>query len=242
MPRADVNGVDTYYEVSGEGPPLLLLHGGLTPVETLASQRDALRSRFRVWLPERPGHGRTPDVEGPFTFERMTEDTVAFMDAMQIASADVVGYSDGANIGLLLAIGRPERVRRLVSIAGNFEPSGVLPHDEIPPRGRLDDALAGLVQLYGELSPDGPDHFDVVLEKLLRMWEDEPRITPEELSSIRARTLVMAGDADTIRLEHTIELYRGLHDARLAIVPDAGHDLIVSKPDLVNAVILDFLR
>ena len=241
MPQVDVNGVDTYYEVHGAGPPLLLLHGGLAPIETLAAQRDALAPRFRVWLPERRGHGRTPDVEGPYTLAQMTEDTLAFMDAMQIEQADLVGYSDGANIGLLLAIGRPERVRRLVSISGNFDPSGVLPHDEIPPRGRLDDAFAGLVQLYGELSPDGPDHFGVVLEKLQRMWEEEPRLTVGDLGTIRSLVLVMAGDADMIRLEHTIELYRAIPDARLCLVPDAGHDLITSKPDIVNVTILDFL-
>jgi pimeloyl-ACP methyl ester carboxylesterase len=128
------------------------------------------------------------------------------------------------------------------STPGTFTRAACFPTTRSGPRGRLDHAIAGLVRLFGELSPDGPDHFDVVMEKLQRMWESEPRIEPSQLASIRASTLVMAGDADIIRLEHTIELYRAIPDARLSIVADAGHDLIVSKPELVNAAILDFLH
>ena len=237
----NANGVRTYYEAHGDGPPLLLLHGGLCPVESFAAQTAALSERFRVWLPERRGHGRTPDTEDPYSYAQMADDTRAFTDALAIESADVVGFSDGANVGLLLAIGDPRRVRRLVAISGNFDPGGVLSADEVPPRGRQDEASDGLAQAYAQLSPDGADHFQVVVRKLERVWAEEPRITADELGSIRARTLVMAGDVDMIRLEHTVELYRAVPDARLCIVPDAGHDLIESKAQLVNAVLLDFL-
>src|SRR2546422_431843 len=100
----ELDGVSTYYEHDGAGPPLLLLHGGFNPIETLAPQRAALAPAFTVYLPERRGHGRTPDGAGPISYGLMTADTVAFLDALGLATVDVVGYSDGAIIGLLLAI------------------------------------------------------------------------------------------------------------------------------------------
>ena len=237
-----VDGAKTYYEVHGEGPPVVFLHGGLCPIETFAPQTAALAQRFQVWLPERRGHGRTPDTDGDYTFQQMLDDTIAFMDAAELDGADVVGFSDGAIIGLLLAIEHPERVRRLVSVSGNFDASGTLEPEEIPPRGSIEASFHGLVELYGRLSPDGPGHFPVVFEKLQRLWSTEPRLSGEQLGSISAPTLVMAADADLIRLEHTVELFRAIPDARLCIVPDAAHDLLASKPEIVNAVILDFLR
>ena len=236
-----LNSSKIYYENHGQGPTVVILHGGLCVIETFAHQTAALRNRFQFWLPERPGHGRTPDVDGPYTYAQMLTDALAFMDAVGLESADVIGFSDGANLGLLLAIEAPERVGRLVSVSGNFDPSGMLAPEEVPARGSLEDAMQGLMALYAELTPDGPEHFSVVFEKLQRMWGEEPRLTVEQLGSIRAKTLVMAADADVLRLEHTIELYRAIPDARLCIVPDAGHDLMATKSDLVNAAILDFL-
>lgn len=237
----DVGGVRTYYEVHGNGPPVVLLHGGLCAIETFAEQTSALCERFQVWLPERRGHGRTPDTEAPYTYVQMLEDTLGFMDAVGIDRTDVVGFSDGANIGLLLAIHQPARVHRLVMISGNSDPGGILAPEDVPERGSLEDSFQGLVALYGELSPDGPDHFAVVFQKLQRLWADEPRIEAAELATVRAPTLVMAADADLISIDHTVELYRAIPDARLSIVADSGHDVIARKPGIVNAVLVDFL-
>lgn len=234
------DGSRTYYETHGEGPPLLLLHGGLCPIETFGPQR-VLGERFQLWLPERRGHGRTPDIEGAYSYQQMLEDTLGFMDAVELANADVVGFSDGANLGLLLAIQAPQQVRRLVSVSGNFDPSGNLEPEEVPPRGSIERSFQGLVDMYGQLSPDGADHFSVVFDKLQQLWGSEPQLSTEQLGSISAPTLVMAADADLISLEHTIEMYRRIPEARLCVVPDAGHDLMVTRPDLVNPVILDFL-
>src|SRR5579859_6307300 len=112
-------GVATYHEIDGSGPPLLLLHGGFQTIETVSGPRQALVDRFTVYLPERRGHGRSPDIEGPVSYDAMVADTIAYMDTVDVENADIVGYSDGAIIGLLLAIRNPGRVRRLVSVSGN---------------------------------------------------------------------------------------------------------------------------
>src|SRR6476661_7081003 len=112
----DVEGVRTYYEVTGTGEPLILLHGGLCPAETFDPLTPVLAERYRVYVPERFGNGRTPDIEGPITYENMAQHTIAFMDVLGIESAHLAGWSDGALVGLLVAMRRPKLVRKLVLI------------------------------------------------------------------------------------------------------------------------------
>jgi len=237
----DVRGLRTYYEVRGAGPPVVMLHGGCCPVETFAAQAEALEQRFRVYLPERRANGRTPDVEGPLTYQAMTDDTVAFMQEMEIANADIVGFSDGAIIGLHLTIQHPDLVRTLVSIGGSFQASGLLPVSEMLPRGLVMAKFAPMVEIYERVSPDGPEHFAVVRKKHERMWAEEPNLSIQDLGTIRCPTLVMSADADNVRLEHTLALFRAIPDARLCIVPDSSHLSILEHPALVNRLLLDFL-
>ena len=238
----DAAGVNTYYEAHGEGEPLLLMHGGLCTIETFFGQTPELAKRFRVILPERRGHGRTADVDGPITYEAMARDTVAFMAALGIESAHFVGYSDGANVGILVAMARPDLVRRFVSISGNFDCEGLT--DE----GRAffesmqpDTFIPMLADLYKKASPDGPDHWPVVFEKMRRMFLSEPKIRPTQLGSIKAPTLVMAADRDLMTLEHTLALFQAIPNAQLCIVPGATHALLFEKPAVVNAAVLAFL-
>ena len=112
----NAGGVHTYYEVSGEGEPLVMLHGGLATAESWAMQVPALAERYRVYVPERRGHGRTPDVGGPITYEMMAADTAAFLDAAGTGATHLVGWSDGAVVGMPVALRRPELVLKLAVI------------------------------------------------------------------------------------------------------------------------------
>jgi pimeloyl-ACP methyl ester carboxylesterase len=233
----DVRGVRTWYEEHGAGDPLLLLHGGMSDARHFAPNLEPLAARYRVFIPERRGHGHTPDVDGSLTFDLMAEDTIAFLeDVVGDGPAHLVGHSDGANVALLVALRRPDLARRVVSISGNFHHGGLTP-------GVIDaDAAVDTVDTgYGEVSPDGPAHLSVVADKVRRMWAEEPTLTPAELAGITAPTLVMAGDDDVITLEHTVELYRSLPNAELAIVPGTSHLLIMEKPLLCNTLIVDYL-
>src|SRR5438552_6372638 len=119
---ADLNGIRTYYEVHGASndEPLVLLHGGISPAETWSGQVGALSEWYRVYVPERRGHGRTHDVEGPYTYELMADETVAFLKEVVGGPAHLVGWSDGGNVGLLVALGNPDLVGKLVVIGSNF--------------------------------------------------------------------------------------------------------------------------
>jgi pimeloyl-ACP methyl ester carboxylesterase len=238
----DVGGVRTYYEVTGTGDPLILLHGGLCPAETWDAQTATLAEQYRVYVPERYGHGRTPDVDGPITYENMAQHTIAFMEALGIEAAHLVGWSDGALVGLLVALRRPKLVRKLVWIDQyvtlDGAPDGILPFlagmsvDTVPPFA---------VEMYRAFSPDGPDHFGVVIDKLRTLWVSETGVDLADLEHVTAPTLILAADGGGMTLEHVAAVRRALPDTQLAIVPGTSHGLVMEKPHVVNQLIIDFL-
>jgi pimeloyl-ACP methyl ester carboxylesterase len=235
----ELGQVRTWYDEHGQGEPLVLLHPGGAGVDARAwsPNLQSFAERFHVFTPERRAHGRTPDVDGPITFELMAADTIAFLETTAGEAAHLVGCSDGATVALLVALRRPDLVRKLVLVAGVFHRDGwapgVLDPDNAPPEF--------LERLYGEVSPDGPDHYPVVVGKLAQMHAEGPTLTSDDLDGISTRTLVMLGDDDEVTLEHAIALYRGLADAELSVVPGTSHGLLVEKPALCNTIILDFL-
>ena len=150
----DAGGVHTYYEEEGSGEPLLLLHGGLVTIETWENQRAALAERFHVYLPERRGHGRTPDVPGPTGYDLMAADTAAFMQALGLELAHLVGWSDGGNVALELALAWPQLVRKLVLIGAAADVSGSTAEStEWVNSLSADDLPPFLTEPYARLSP-----------------------------------------------------------------------------------------
>ena len=234
---AELGGVHTWYDEHGEGEPLVLLHPGGADARGWAPTLDALAARFHVFTPERRGHGRTPDVEGPITYELMAADTVAFLEEVVGGPAHLVGWSAGASVALHVAPRRPELARRVVLISGVFHRDGWIP-EAIDPDAYPAEFLA---PGYAELSPDGPDHFPVVSAKLARMNWEEPTLADSDLRKVTSRTLVMLGDDDEVTLEHATAMYRRLPDAELAVVPGTSHGLLHEKPVLCNTIIVDFL-
>jgi pimeloyl-ACP methyl ester carboxylesterase len=239
----DIGRVRTYYEVNGSGDPLILLHGGMCTAETFDGQTPALAECYRVYLPERRAHGRTADVPGPITYEIMAQDTIAFIEALSIDRAHLVGWSDGALVGLLVALWRPELVGKLVLMAQSMNWGGVRPElAHYVGRATKEMVPSQLKQAYEALSPDGPDHLDVVLDKILLLWNTDPAFPLEDLGRVAAPTLVLAADGDVfLSIEHAAGMHRALADSQLAVVPGASHAVPMEKPELVNRMILDFL-
>jgi pimeloyl-ACP methyl ester carboxylesterase len=233
----EVGGVRTWYDEQGEGEPLVLLHPGGADARGWAPNLDALAAHFHVFTPERRGHGRTPDVEGPITYELMAQDTISFLEGVVGRAAHLVGCSAGASLALQVALRRPELARRVVSVSGVFHRDGWIP-DAIDPEMTPPEVLK---RGYAELSPDGADHFPVVFAKLARMNWEEPTLDASDLSGVTSRTLIMIGDDDEVTLEHAIAMYRGLPDAELAVVPGTSHGLLHEKPALCNAMLVEFL-
>ena len=240
----DAGGLRTYYEVRGHGPPLLLLHGGFGNAASMMPMASILAEHYRVYLPERRGHGHTADI-GEITYELMVEDTAAFMRAIGVEKAHIVGYSDGAIICFYLGIWHPELVEKLVPISGNFRWNGLSERSRMIFEKSTPEAFAtvlgDLVTAYNLTSPDGPDHFPVVFAKLQRLFLTEPNLTPDELATIRAATLVLAADRDLMDIEHTVALHRAIPNSRLCIIPGANHNLVFDRADEVCAAVMRFL-
>lgn len=234
-----LDDVRTWYAEYGDGEALVLLHPGGAGVDARAwaPNLGALAAHFHVFTPERRGHGRTPDVEGPISFCAMAQDTIAFLETVVGGPAHLVGCSDGATVALMAALRRPDLIRRLILVAGVFHHDGWAP-GVIDPDSEPPEFLA---RLYAEMSPDGPGHYPVIAAKLAEMHTREPTLAAGELSDITGRTLVMVGDDDEVTLEHAVVMYRGLGDAELMVVPGTSHGLLVEKPALCNTVMIDFL-
>jgi pimeloyl-ACP methyl ester carboxylesterase len=238
----DAGGVRTYYEVHGDGDPVVLLHGGFEGADSWGAQTPELSRHYRLVIPERRGHIHTPDVDGPITYENMAADTVAFMETVGTGPAHLVGWSDGAMVGLLTALARPDLVRKLVLIGQYVHVDGEMPwFRDLCARWKPNDVPAMFREDYDKYSPDGSGHFEVFAAKLLELWRTEPTLALAELAKVKAPTLVLAGDTDIVKLEHAVAMYRALPDAQLAIVPGATHVVPIEKAELVNQLLLDFL-
>jgi pimeloyl-ACP methyl ester carboxylesterase len=238
----ELPGVKTWYEVEGEGDPLVLLHGGFCTNETWGQQQAHFAANHRVFLPERRAHGHTPDVEGRLSYHDMAEDTIDFLASVVGGPAHLVGWSDGGIVALLVAISRPDLVRKIGVTGANFKPAPEIGMVEMLDGLHADAPdMAMFRAMYEVTSPDGPEHWPVVVGKMVEMYRTEPDIPIEDLGRISAPTLVLVGDDDVFPLEHTLELYRTIPNSELAVVPGTSHAHFMEKPSLVNRLVLDFL-
>ena len=235
---ASLSTGDVWYEDEGMGEPVVLIHGGAVDSRFFVQNIGPLAERFRVIAPDLWGHGRTADREGPFTLESYAADVAELIERVVGGPAHVVGHSIGAEVALKVALRHPELVRRLANISGGLDqPSDITPVAD----QQVDGAVAYLGASYGQVSPDGEDHFAVVVRKDLELSASGPAFTADEVAAITARTLVMAADDDLLPIERFADLYRAIPDAELSIVPGTSHFLLQEKPEACNAILLDFL-
>ena len=224
---ATVAGYAMYYEEYGHGRPLVLLHGGLSTIAaSFARQIPVFARHHRVIAIEQVGHGHTADAKATFTYAQMAEDTAALLQHLHVASADLVGWSDGGIIALVIAHSHPDLVRRLVVSGANVDVTGQRPEDV----QALHDAIDG-----------SGTQAATVESKVRQLWLTPVVLKRSDLDQIAAPVLVVAGDHDIIRLQHTIEIFEALPHAQLCILPGTGHDTFQSAADVLNPLILKFL-
>ena len=227
------------FEWTNNGEVVLLLHGGLSDTDSFADVMvTPLQESFHLFAYDRAGHGRSADQPGSFYFDFQRDEAIAFITEVIKEPVHLVGYSDGANIALMVAIARPELVKSIVSIAANFNADGIVELPEFDPAGISDEYRAE----YAEKSPDAPETLAIKIAKMHEIWKVEPKINIADIAQINVPVMVMAGDDDVVKHSHSIELYEALPLAQLAIVPGTSHGLVKEKPAIVTTLIQGFLN
>lgn len=251
---APVNGLELYYEIHGDGEPLVLLHGAYGAIGLWGPILETLAAGRQVIAVELQGHGHTADIDRPFGYEQFADDVAAVMDHLAITQADVVGYSMGGTTALQVAIRHPELVRKLVVVAANYRKDGFYPEVLAGLGGLPPEIFAGSPEeaIYLRTAPN-PADFPVLVEKHNALDAMEFAFPDEDMRAIAAPTQLLIGDSDIVRLEHAVEIFRlvgggvpgdfvGLPDSQLAILPGTTHLTIVSeRADLLVAMIQAFL-
>lgn len=232
-----------WYESHGSGRPLVLLHGGLATNATWAAQITGLSQHRRVIAVERSGHGHTPDRDGPLSYQQMTDETAEFLGALGLSSVDVLGWSDGGMVAFLLAARYPNLVGTLSLTGTGFSSEGYVPGaiQELIALEAPDPELQIYRDLYAAASPDGPEHFSIVWEKIRKLW-GEPFDWHSQLARVAVPTLVIVADDDYVTVGHAEEMARRINQGQLAVIPGASHLVPMEKPELFNRLVLDFIE
>ena len=250
-----VNGLEMYYEVHGSGQPLVLLHGAFSAIGTsFGGLIPELAKTRQIVAFELQAHGHTADIDRPLSLEGMADDVAAAIQQLDIAPADLWGYSMGAGVALHTVIRHPEVIRKLIFASGTYTMSGIHP---------------GLMEGLGNMTPEmmygsqwhkeylriapHPEDFAKLFAKKTEMDQNTKDIPAESIKAIKAPTLVMIGDSDFARPEHAVEMFRllgggvfgdtpaGLPSSQLAVLPGTSHVSLVSRTELVIPIINSFL-
>ncbi|MCR5940080.1 alpha/beta fold hydrolase [Brucella anthropi] len=224
---AEVNGIEMYYRIVGEGSPILLIPGGLSDQHVWDAQLPILARDHTVIVADSRGQGCSTRTDDPITYGLMADDYVALLDFLHIDKVDLVGWSDGGIIGLDIAMRYPERLTSLFAQAANVTPDGNTGYAEARAEGKPIPELR---------------HYESIDKEIHALWANEPNFTDEDLSGISVRTAIVIGDRDTaITREHTEFIASQIPGAELIILPDAGHGVPVENPRLYAHTVLRFI-
>lgn len=252
--RIEVNGMQMYYEVSGQGEPLVVLHGAYMNIPSMGGIIGRLAETHKVYAVEFQGHGRTTDIDRPITYPNLADDVAAFMDAVGVEKADVFGYSMGSAAGLQLAIRHPEKVQKLVAASVSYNIGGLQPAMAAFIPQMAPEMFIGtpMEDEWKTLAAD-PDGFRALVEKLIAL-EHEPMDWEADVKTLKSPVLIISGDADVVTLEHSVAMFRllgggvmgdmgtPLPASRLAILPATSHTAVINQVDLLYGFIEPFLQ
>jgi pimeloyl-ACP methyl ester carboxylesterase len=236
---APVNGTKIWYSTFGQGQPVILLHGGLANSNYWGNQVRALRGEYRVIVMDSRGHGRSTRNDEPYGYDLMASDVIGLMDFLKIKQAAIVGWSDGAIIGLDIALHHPERLTKLFAFAANSDPSGVADIDKSPV---FQAFIARAEKEYATLSPT-PTEYKSFLGQIEKMWASQPNWTADDLKKITTPTWIVDADHDeAIKRENTEFMAASIPGAGLLLQPKVSHFSFIQDPDQFSGDVLHFLQ
>ncbi len=214
--RTDINGIKMYYETYGRGPAMLQIHGNGQSISSMGHQIAFFSPHYKVIVADSRGHGKSEIGAGRLTYEQMAEDLNMLLEKLEAKPVFVLGWSDGGIIGLLLAIRHPDKVGKLAIMGANLNPEGA--YDWAFKWVVKEDKRAAAMIAKGDTSQPWS-----VMRQYFDLLARQPHIPVADLAKVKAPTLVMAGDKDVIRDDHTLQIFHGIPQAHLAIFPGATH-------------------
>jgi len=236
---AHVNGIKLWYATFGHGAPVVLLHGGLANADYWGHQVRALAPFYQVVVVDSRGHGRSTRNAQPFGYDLMASDVIGLMDYLHIRRAALVGWSDGAIIGLDIAMHHPERLTRLFAFAANSDPSGVKDIDQSPVFRAY---IARAQKEYEHLSPT-PTQFRSFVQQIEKMWATQPHWTAQQLASITVPTWIVDADHDEAIVRANTEFMAAhIPNAGLLLQPDVSHFSFLQDPEQFSNDVFHFLK
>jgi len=236
---AEINGVKIWYAVFGHGQPVLLLHGGLANSNYWGNLVPALSNDYQVVVMDSRGHGRSSRSSEPLGYDLMASDVLALMDFLKLDKAAIIGWSDGAIIGLDIAIHHPERLTKVFAFASNSDPDGVA---DVSQSQVFNAYMARAKAEYQNLSPT-PAEYDSFMAQVTKMWETQPHFSAENLHSIRTTTWIVDGDHDeAIKRSNTLFMADQIPGSGLLIQPKVSHFSFLQDATQFNADVLHFLK
>ncbi len=234
---AYVNGIKMYYEIYGSGAPLVLIHGNSDSIAGLAAQIDYFSRYYKVIVADSRGHGKSGLGTDQLTYPQMMEDWHDLLTGLNVKKARIFGWSDGGILGLLMAIKYPENIDRLAIMGANLRPDETAVYPWVQPI--LTQARTHVEAMIAQ--KDSSNDWDLQ-RQLLNLLTTQPNIAVKSLQQIKLPVLVMAGDRDVIKEEHTLEIFQNLQNAHLAILPGNTHFAPVNDSAKFNAMLSDFFK
>ena len=222
--------IEHYFIEKGSGEPLILLHGNGENCDYFQRQIDVFAERYHVYAIDTRGHGKTPRGDKPFTIRQFADDLLCFMDGHRIGKANLLGFSDGGNIAMVFAIQHPDRVDRLILNGANLNADGVKRCTQLP------------IEIGYSIAKrfSGKSDSARLNAEMLGLMVNDPNVTPEELKTIQARTLVISGTNDMIRESHTRLIAECIPNSRLVFIK-GNHFIANKKPRAFNRAVIEFL-
>jgi pimeloyl-ACP methyl ester carboxylesterase len=232
-----INRVKQYYEIYGQGAPLVLIHGNGGNISYMKPQIEFFAKKYKVIVMDCRGRGKSELGKDSLSYMQITKDIVGILDYLHLDSTYIVGRSDGGIIALLMAIYYPEKVKKIVAFAANLMPdtASLYPtfyNEVVSERKQADEMLA---------KKDTTQNWKIIQQRN-RMMEFQPHISANDLQTIKCPVLVMSADRDIIREEHTIFIYRNIIKANLCILTGENHYVTKNNPDLFNTIVGKYLE
>ena len=231
-----INGAQIYYEEYGTGEPMFLIHGNGGDIKSMENQIDYFKSKYRVIVADSRGHGKSALNTDSLTYVQTADDWAQLATYLQIDSLYIIGWSDGGIVGLLLAIHHPEKVKKLVTMGANLRPDTTAVY---PWAVNWVQETTLMVKAKVKAN-DKTQNWSLMLQHM-NLLGNQPEILHSELSSISAPVLIVAGDKDIIREEHSVEIYQHIRKAQLCILPGETHFTPSTNPKLFNQIANDFI-